>query len=227
SNLPQESGMPRWGQASRSANALRLLSRPITRGISSNMAFCSPPCFTFSDGSARYQKPVSISESGASRFSVSGAAMRKVSVSHSWCGSDILVRQMTGGSSKRLRSRGAKENSKVSEKTSDAQNLLGERIRAAFGNQTGNGFFCVSSIGAVRKDLEICPIIINRLGGIASLVERLRKAIGGDGIILFVNEGVLVAFNGSFVIFALEVVIAYLHVLGCFVRIPGMQLLHV
>ena len=108
--------MPRCGQASRSANALPLRSRPITSGISSSMAFCSSPWLTFSDGSARYQKPVSINESGASRFNVSGAAMRKVSVSHGSYGAGTLVRQNDCVLSKKEPSWEVKKNSKASDK---------------------------------------------------------------------------------------------------------------
>src|SRR5215470_20343839 len=61
--------MPRCGHASRSAKAFPMRSRLITKGIPSSMALCRRPRVTLSEGKARYQKPVSISESGVSRSS--------------------------------------------------------------------------------------------------------------------------------------------------------------
>jgi hypothetical protein len=59
--------MARCGQESRRANARPLRSRPTTSGVSSRTAFSSRPTLTFSAGSARYQKPVSIKPLGAWR----------------------------------------------------------------------------------------------------------------------------------------------------------------
>src|SRR5581483_7893722 len=50
------------------------------------------PTSTLSDGSARYQKPVSISESGASRLGISAVAIREKSGYHRPSGTDIRVR---------------------------------------------------------------------------------------------------------------------------------------
>ena len=60
--------MPRWGQASRRANGRSCESRPSTRGISSSVAFSRRLLCKYSAGSARYQKPGSMSESGVWRW---------------------------------------------------------------------------------------------------------------------------------------------------------------
>src|SRR6266571_419565 len=60
--------MPRCGQLSRRANARPRRSRPITRGISSSVAFTSSLRPTRSVGIARYQKSNSIRESGVCRY---------------------------------------------------------------------------------------------------------------------------------------------------------------
>src|SRR3954463_10173397 len=69
--------MPRWGQASRSANGEPSLSRPMTNGISNSVAWWSWLRLTWSAGRARYQNPNSINESGvcwrgASRSGIGG-----------------------------------------------------------------------------------------------------------------------------------------------------------
>src|SRR5438445_12966169 len=74
--------MPRCGQASRRAKGFSVRSRPIPSGMSSSIALCKWPRFTRSEGSARYQKPVSISESGASRLRGSAVGIGKRSAYH-------------------------------------------------------------------------------------------------------------------------------------------------
>src|ERR1700679_1053338 len=76
--------MPRWGQASRRAKGWPERSRPMTKGISSSVALLRWLRWTRSAGKARYQKPVSMSESGAWRCGESRSGMEEGSMADSW-----------------------------------------------------------------------------------------------------------------------------------------------
>jgi hypothetical protein len=92
--------------------------------------------------------------------------MRKVSVSHGSCGSDILVRQMPrlGSRHPAIYIEPRLSKCKKGTRVPGLHRLLRERIRATFGDQTRNSFFGVGSVRPVRKDFQVSPIIIDRLG---------------------------------------------------------------
>src|SRR6266700_6018294 len=88
-------------------------------------------------------------------------------------------------------------------------------------------FFRVSSKRPVRKDLQIFLVMRDRFTGVSGLIETLGQMELREGVVGLVHECLFIPLQCSAIVLFLEVEIANLDVFSCFVRIPGMQLLHV